>query len=147
MYPYIQIGPLVLGTYGIMLGLAFACGWRVLVANLRRHDRNGELAAPIVLLLGFSGIAGSKLYHVLETPSELLAHPLRSIFSANGFAWFGGLLAGILTLWLLAKHLEIPTLMLMDLVSPCAALGYGIGRLGCLLSGTAITVPRHCRGA
>ena len=146
MYPYIQIGPVVLGTYGIMLGVAFACGWKVLEANLRRHDHNGELAAPIVLLLGFSGIAGSKLYHVLETPAELLAHPLSSIFSANGFAWFGGLMAGILTLWLLAKHLKFPTLMLMDLVSPCAALGYGIGRLGCLLSGdgdygTATSLP------
>jgi phosphatidylglycerol---prolipoprotein diacylglyceryl transferase len=135
MYPYIQIGPVVLGTYGIILGLAFVCAWKVLQANLRRHNLEDRLAADVVLLLGLSGIVGSKLYHVLETPSQLLAHPFTTLFGSGGFAWFGGFLAGVLTLWLLARHLHVPTLMLMDLVSPSAALGYGIGRLGCLLAG------------
>ena len=135
MYPYIEIGPVVLGTYGVTLGLAFILAWKFLEVNLRRHGLKDGLAESIVLLLGLSGVVGSKLYHVLETPSQLLAHPGASVFSANGFALFGGLLAGLLALWLLARHFGLPTLMLMDLVSPCAALGYGVGRLGCLMSG------------
>jgi phosphatidylglycerol:prolipoprotein diacylglycerol transferase len=53
----------------------------------------------------------------------------------NGYTWFGGFLSGVTTLWFLAKHFNIPSLALLDLASPCAALGYGVARLGCLLAG------------
>jgi len=64
----------------------------------------------------------------------------------NGYTWFGGFLAGVTTLWFLAKHFNIPSLVLLDLASPCAALGYGVARLGCLLAGdgdygTATSLP------
>ncbi len=35
----------------------------------------------------------------------------------------------------LARHFDIPILEFMDLCAPPAALGYAIGRIGCLLSG------------
>src|SRR5712692_4797840 len=146
MYPYVQIGPIVLGTFGLTIGLAFVCAWKVLEANLRRHNLIDRLAEPIVLLLVLTGLVGSKLYAQLESPSQLLAHPFSSVFSSNGYTWFGGFLAGIATLWFLAKHYNIPALMLLDIVSPCAALGYGIARLGCLFAGdgdygTATSLP------
>jgi phosphatidylglycerol:prolipoprotein diacylglycerol transferase len=129
-----------------MMGLAFVCAWKVLEASLRQNNIAKRLADPIILLLALAGVVGSKLYHVLETPSVLLAHPFSLIVSSNGYAWFGGFLAGVITLLFLAKHFNIPALVLMDLVSPCAALGYGVGRLGCLLAGdgdygTATSLP------
>src|SRR5262245_55405929 len=146
MYPYIRIGPIVLGTYGITIGLAFVCAWKVLEANLRRHNLAERRAETIIFLVALAGIVGSRMYSALQVPSQLLDHPLNTILSSNGYAWFGGLFAGITTLWLLARRFNIAPLMLMDLVSPCAALGYGIGRLGCLLSGdgdygTATSLP------
>jgi phosphatidylglycerol:prolipoprotein diacylglycerol transferase len=36
---------------------------------------------------------------------------------------------------LLARHYKMPVLQMFDLASPAAALGYGVGRLGCLTSG------------
>lgn len=125
----------MLATYGITMGLAFVCAWKVLETNLRYRNLSDRLAEPVVLALALAGIAGSKMYHALETPSQLLAHPLSSLFGLNGYAWIGGVLSGITTLWFLAKHFSIPVLVLMDMVSPCAALGYSIGRLGCLLAG------------
>ena len=135
MYPYIRIGPILLWTYGLTLGFAFVCAWRALEVNLRRHNLPDRLAQRIILLLVISGIVGAKLYAVLEAPAQLLAHPFSSIFSSNGYTWFGGFLAGVTTLWFLAKHFNIPSLVLLDLASPCAALGYGVARLGCLLAG------------
>ena len=135
MYPYIRIGPFVLWTYGLTIGFAFVCAWKLLEVNLRRHNLPDRLAHPIVLLLVISGIAGAKLYAVLETPALLLAHPFSTVFSLNGYTWFGGFLAGVTTLWFLAKRFNIPSLVPLDLVSPCAALGYGVARLGCLLAG------------
>lgn len=146
MYPYIRIGPIVLWTYGLTIGFAFLCAWKLLEINLKRHNLPDRLAQPIILLLVISGIVGAKLYAVLENPTQLLAHPFSSVFSLNGYTWFGGFLAGVTTLWFLAKHFNIPSLVLLDLVSPCAALGYGVARLGCLLAGdgdygTATSLP------
>ncbi len=77
---------------------------------------------------------GARLYHVLESPRELLADP-SVLISRFGFAWFGGFLGGFVALVFLARRFEIPTLEFMDLCAPAAAVGYALGRIGCLLSG------------
>ena len=104
MYPYIQIGPIVLWSYGIFAGLAFVCSWSVLEVNLRRHHLSERLAQPMILLVALTGIVGSKLGAVLENPSQLLAHPFNTLFSSNGYTWYGGFLAGVTALWFLAGH-------------------------------------------
>lgn len=120
--------------YGLMVWLAFFAAYFVLSADLRRRKLPGD-ALNMILLLVVAGLAGSKLYHLLETPSEFFADPLRLFFSSFGFAWFGGLLGGLAVLIWLARHYRIPILVFLDACSPAAALGYAIGRLGCLLSG------------
>src|SRR5262249_8561290 len=63
------------------------------------------------------------------------ADPLGQIFSNYGFAWFGGLIAGIAAFMYLGHRYRLPLLLTFDVASPAAALAYGIGRIGCLLSG------------
>ena len=134
MFPFIQVGPLRLGTYGLMVWLAFFCAYFVLSADLRRRRMPGD-PLNIILLLVAAGLAGSKLYHLLETPSEFFSNPIGLFFSSYGFAWFGGFLGGLAVLLWLARHHRVPILAFLDACSPAAALGYAIGRLGCLLSG------------
>jgi prolipoprotein diacylglyceryltransferase/predicted O-methyltransferase YrrM len=102
-------------------------------ADLARRRLPGD-AALMILVIGLAGVLGSKIYHVLEEPGELAAHP-ELLISNTGFAWFGGMLGGLLALWYLARHYRIPELVMLDVASPAAALGYAFGRLGCLLSG------------
>jgi phosphatidylglycerol:prolipoprotein diacylglycerol transferase len=52
-----------------------------------------------------------------------------------GFAFVGAIIGGFLALVLLAKRFRISPLLMLDAASPAAALGYGIGRIGCLISG------------
>jgi len=52
-----------------------------------------------------------------------------------GFAWFGAFLGGFVALVLLARRYRMNVLLMLDVASPAAALGYGIGRIGCLISG------------
>lgn len=103
-------------------------------ADLRRRKLPAD-AYTIIGLAGIAGLLGAKLYHLLESPSEFFADPWPQLFSRTGFAWFGGFLGGFLTLILLARHYKIPILQMLDAASPAAALGYGIGRIGCLTSG------------
>lgn len=134
LVPFIQVGPLRLGTYGLMVWLACLGSYFVLSADLRRRKMAGD-PLNIILLLAVAGIAGSKLYYLLESPSEFFSNPVGLLFSSYGFTWFGGFLGGVLVLLWLARHYRIPTLAFLDACSPAGALGYAIGRIGCLVSG------------
>jgi phosphatidylglycerol:prolipoprotein diacylglycerol transferase len=94
-----------------------------------------NLAELFIAIPCICGIIGARLYHVLESPRDLLADPWGQLFSRYGLAWFGGLIAGAAAWMFLARRYKIPLLVSLDAGSPAAALGYGIGRLGCLLSG------------
>ncbi len=134
MLPYIHLGPVTLGTYGLLVATGLLAAFFVLRADLRRRGLDAD-PNTIVGLAGLAGLLGAKLWHLLETPAEFLAHPFRLIFSPLGFAFYGGLLGGLLTLVLLARHYRMPVLTMLDAASPAAAMGYGVGRLGCLISG------------
>lgn len=134
MIPFIHIGPLRLGTYGLMVWLGLVAGYLVLGRDLKRR----RLAADglnMILLIGLAGLLGSKLWHLLERPAEFFADPLGLLFSPFGFAWFGALVGGIATILLIARYYRIPMLLMLDTCAPGAAIGYALGRMGCLLSG------------
>jgi phosphatidylglycerol:prolipoprotein diacylglycerol transferase len=134
VYPFIHIGPLTLGTYGIMVATGLICAFFVIRAELRRRSYGAE-AENIIGTTGLAGLVGARLYHLLEAPSEFFAHPLRLLFSTTGFAWFGAVIGGFVALVLLARHYQMKILLMLDIASPAAAIGYGVGRIGCLISG------------
>lgn len=134
MTPFLHLGPVALPTFGLMMAAAIVAAFFVLRADLRRRGIQAD-ADTLCTIPALAGIAGAKLYHVLESPRELIANPWHELFSQFGFAWFGGLIAGIAAFVILARRDRIPLIELCDAASPAAALGYGIGRIGCLLSG------------
>jgi phosphatidylglycerol---prolipoprotein diacylglyceryl transferase len=134
MVPFLHLGPVTLPTFGLMVATAMIVAFVVLRADLRRRGVVAD-AEMLVAVPTVAGIAGAKLYHVLEAPREFFTDPWHQLFSQFGFAWFGGLLAGFAAFVMLARRFGIALLELCDAASPAAALGYGIGRIGCLLSG------------
>ena len=104
---------------------------------LARDFARRGISAPADLMVAvpcIAGLVGAKLYHVLEAPKELFADP-RLFISQYGFAWFGGFLGGVIAFVILSRYYRVPLLEVFDAASPAAALGYGLGRIGCLLSG------------
>jgi phosphatidylglycerol:prolipoprotein diacylglycerol transferase len=134
MLPFLHCGPFTLASYGLMAWCGFAGAYLMLRAEARRRvSRISALAA--VLVIAAAGLSGAKLYHALERPAALFVAPLEMLFGASGFAWFGGMAGGLTAIWWLARHYHVHTADLLDMCSPAAALGYAVGRLGCLLSG------------
>jgi phosphatidylglycerol:prolipoprotein diacylglycerol transferase len=148
MIPFLHLGPLTIPTFGLMVATGLLAAAYLLQADFDRrreqfvksgytkkgkpsHHDEGFL---IIGVAGLAGLVGARLYHVLETPRELVADP-SMLISRFGFAWFGGFLGGFVALVFLARRFRIPVLEFMDLCSPAAAAGYAIGRIGCLLSG------------
>ena len=134
MYPFIHVGRFSIGTFGIMLWLAAVAACWMLHRNFRRWKIDAD-AVGIVAIVTVAGVIGAKLWHVFETPQLFMQDPAGMIFDRAGFAWFGGLVAGILALWWQGRGAKLRGLTMLDLASPAAAIGYGVGRLGCLTSG------------
>ena len=138
MMPFLHIGPVEIPTFGLMVAAAMIAAYYVLRADLARRGmaaKDPSTAELFVVVPCLAGIVGAKLYHVLEMPRELFAHPAEELLSRYGLAWFGGLIAGFVAWVLVARAKRIPLLESFDAGSAAAALGYGIGRIGCLLSG------------
>src|SRR5271156_5924982 len=147
MIPFLHIGRFTIPTFGLMVACAMLAAYFVLRADLARRGvaaKNSGEAEALISFPCLAGFVGAKLYHLLESPAEFFADPLHLLFSPYGFAWFGGLLAGFATFafvaWRITKHNgaaghSVALLTIFDAGSPAAALGYGIGRIGCLLSG------------
>jgi phosphatidylglycerol---prolipoprotein diacylglyceryl transferase len=145
--PFLHIGSFTIPTFGLMVACAMIAGYFVLRADLFRRGIASKDSGEAEALISFpclAGFVGAKLYHLLESPAEFFAGPLHLLFSPYGFAWFGGLLAGFATFafvaWRITRHnatigRPVSLFTVFDAGSPAAALGYGIGRIGCLLSG------------
>lgn len=134
MYPFIHIGPLTLGSYGLMVAIGLICAFFILRADFARRGVSAD-AEAIIGITGLAGLAGSRLYHLLETPAEFFADPWPQLFSTMGFAFVGAIIGGFVALLILAKRFRMSPLLMLDAASPAAAMGYGIGRIGCLISG------------
>jgi phosphatidylglycerol:prolipoprotein diacylglycerol transferase len=138
MIPFLHLGPLLVPTFGLMIAAAMVAAYYVLRADMARRGlaaKDTSTAEMFVAVPALCGIVGAKLYHALETPRELLADPLGQLFSRYGLAWFGGLIAGFAAFVWLARRFKYSLLEVFDAGSAAAALGYGVGRIGCLLSG------------
>jgi phosphatidylglycerol---prolipoprotein diacylglyceryl transferase len=134
MFPFIHLGHFNLPTFGLMLWLAAVAGAFMMDRGFRRSrisaDAVGMVAVAVVL-----GIVGAKLWHVVDTPSEFRDIGWKVLWDSAGFAWFGGLVFGISALLVQGWRSKIGPLRTLDLAAPAAAIGYGIGRIGCFLSG------------
>ncbi|MGA3294378.1 MAG: prolipoprotein diacylglyceryl transferase family protein [Candidatus Acidiferrales bacterium] len=138
MIPFLHFGPVLIPTFGLMVAVAMLAAYYVLRADLARRGlapKDSPVAEILIAVPCLAGIAGAKLYHVLETPRELFADPMGQLLSRYGLAWFGGLIAGFAAFVWVARRHKILLLDAFDAGSAAAALGYGVGRIGCLLSG------------
>lgn len=94
-----------------------------------------EHVGNITLIAALAGIIGAKIFHNLENWDEFVADPIDALVSFSGLTMYGGLIcAAIACIWYGRKH-HIPTPHLIDATAPSLMLGYGVGRIGCHVSG------------
>ena len=135
MIPEIDIGPLQLQTFGIMLALALISCGLVAARRLRELGKPVDWAYEMVLAAGLGGIAGAKIDWIIQNPEQAFDGSLIDIVIGPGLVFFGGLLGGALAVCAWAYRRGFLGWDLLDLGAPGIALGYAIGRIGCQLSG------------
>ena len=132
MYPtIIDFGPFGIHSYGLMLATAFITSVFVMQHELKRRGFVPDLAATIVVAAAIGGIVGAKIYAALLDGRITLAE----LVSTSGLVWYGGFIGGCLGVLIVVVRSPNPTLATIDIIGPTVLLGYGIGRIGCLLAG------------
>jgi phosphatidylglycerol:prolipoprotein diacylglycerol transferase len=94
-----------------------------------------ELMGNIVGIAAIGGILGAKIFHNLENIDELMADPIGSLISFSGLTFYGGLIVAAIGILLYVRQYKISAWHMCDSAAPGLMLAYGMGRLGCHLSG------------
>jgi prolipoprotein diacylglyceryltransferase len=95
------------------------------------HDRVPDLA----VLAALFGFLGAKIFNSLENWGDFVKNPLESLFSFSGLTFYGGLICAALAIWYYASKRNIGFWYLNDAAAPGLMLAYGLGRVGCQVSG------------
>lgn len=137
MHPVIcEIGPFKIYSYGLMLAIAFF----ISVFFASKEAKKRSFPADLIWNTGFvaviAGIAGARIFYVLENIEFYFNHPLEIIILQHGgLSWFGGFILGTAAAIYYLKKRKFSVLKTLDIFAPYLALAQGIGRLGCFLNG------------
>lgn len=137
MYPILcRIGPVNVYSWGFMVALGFLAGLFTAMRYGRREGIKEERILDLFVYVVISAIVGARLAYVAVFFPQY-RNNLISIFYVNqgGLAFLGGLLAALAVVFFYVRYRKIDVMKLLDAISPAAAIGYGIGRIGCYLNG------------
>jgi phosphatidylglycerol---prolipoprotein diacylglyceryl transferase len=139
------------GMFGVFVAAAVCVGTVVANIEVRRLEvlnlipsavsptkgsfPASHLVSDLTLVSVVFGILGARIFHILDTPNEFLADPLAMIFTRAGLSIYGGLICGGVAGAIYLKKYSLPIRPMLDALAPSIALGYGIGRIGCQVSG------------
>ena len=147
MHPILfEIGSFPLGTYGLLLAIAFFAGTALAKRQASLDGLAPAAITDLAIAMLISAILGSKLLMILV---DLIggAH-FREVFSfatlRAGGAIHGGIIAATATFfWKLRKGQGLPLRLTGDALVPGVALGQAIGRLGCFSAGCCYGTEAH----
>lgn len=130
--------------FGLLVALAFLGANYFFLKEVLRKEKQGlivskegkstprEHVSMITLIAIVFGFLGAKIFAWLEDPV-----PLSEFFSDpfSGLTIYGGLITAFVAAVGYLKWHKMPLLPFMDAVAPGLMISYGIGRLGCHISG------------
>jgi prolipoprotein diacylglyceryltransferase len=94
-----------------------------------------QLMGNILVWAAVCGLLGAKIFHNLEYWDEFMRDPIEGIFSFSGLTFYGGLICGGAAVLFVANKYGIKPAHMLDIGGVGMMLAYGIGRIGCQMSG------------
>lgn len=136
VYPFVlQLGPLELTGYGLMMMVAFLmAGWAIQL-DLRQRGLDEDYAADIVIAGVIGGLVGAKLWYVVLTGET------DSLLRRGGFVWYGGFLGAVAAILINGWRRKVPGRFTAEICAAPLALGYALGRVGCFLVNDDYGIP------
>ena len=118
--------------YGVLFALGFTLG--ILYCARRSKDfglKSDDFYDMVILLIPLS-ILCARIYYVLFRLDDFIGRPLIAYFAVweGGIAIYGGIIGGILAIWLVTRRKKLPFLAMLDLTVFGVLIGQIIGRWG-----------------
>ena len=143
MYPLIHLGPITLGTYGLMICLGVALAALALLPICRRLGQSTQDALFMAVYALVAAAVGSKLLYlftVLPQLPDYTGEQWAGLLS-GGWVFYGGLLGAVGGAVLYCRQFHLDTLALVEPVVVVLPLGHAIGRVGCFMAGCCYGCP------
>lgn len=128
----INIGPLSLHLYGLLIALGILLGWYIAKRRASSYKIPTKIFDDYILIVPLvSALIFARIYHVLDYRNIYLQNPVTVFYIQNGgIGIWGAILGAIIGVWIVAKIKKLNTLKLLDLFAPSLAIGQAIGRIG-----------------
>lgn len=138
----IHIGTLLyIRFYGIILVTGAVIGTYLASTEARRKGQDPNLVWDALVWALVGGIIGARLYHVFTPPPSMVAagfttaayfaDPVKIFQVWNGGLGIpGGIVGGLLAMWLYARYAKVDFLTWVDIAAPAVPLAQAIGRWG-----------------
>lgn len=143
MYPIVfTAGAFQLHSYGVMAAAGFLLASLVLARNCRFAGITGDQASNMLLISLISGIAGARIFYVVQ-----FFHQFRNDFwrvfriDQGGLVFYGGLIFALVWLWGYSRWKKLDFVRVLDLFTPAIAIAHFCGRIGCFLHGCCFGAP------
>lgn len=144
MHPVlIQIGPLTIRWYGVMIAVAIMAAFWLAGREGARKGFERQKIYDFSFLVVIGGIIGARIYYVLFSDLSYFLHNPLKIFAfwEGGLAIHGAVISGIIVAIIYTRVKKIPFWKWADTFAPSLILGQTVGRIGCFLNGDAHGYP------
>lgn len=143
MHPILlELGPLTIYSYGVFLASAYLLGLWMAVRRANAAGLDGNRVLDLGIWVIIAALVGAKaLLFIVDFRYFTSSWDSFMTLVRSGGVFYGGLIAAVVVcIYQLRKH-KLPLWTSGDLFAPGIALGYMVGRLGCLLAGCCYGRP------
>ena len=133
-----EIGPITIYWYTVLVFIAFLLGGTLAINEAKKWKIPEDFMINLFFYLIPICIIGARVYYVLFNLDYYTVNPI-AIFKIweGGLAIHGGIIAGLIFVFIYAKKYKINWVRLLDILVVSLALGQAIGRWGNFFNGEA----------
>ncbi len=131
----VQIGPITIHMYGLMIGIGFAAAYFICCLRAKKKGLSEDIIWGILLCALAGAIIGTRLLFYLVSIPQILETPSILWNFKNGYVVYGGIIFGVLFGYMYCKRKKVSFLQYFDLVMPSVSVAQGFGRIGCFFAG------------
>ena len=126
-----KIGNIEIMWYSVLLLIAVIVGISLLLHEGKKHSYPKDFLFNLCFWTIIFGFIGARAYYVLFNLEQYASDPI-SIFKIweGGLAIYGGLIAGLITMFVYCKKYNVRLFKIVDMAVPGVILAQAIGRWG-----------------
>ena len=121
----------MISVYGIIISASIALSLYLAEHIIKKDGRNPDYFWGLALYTLLAGIAGARIYHVLDYHRYYMQHPLYiPALWSGGMSILGAVIGGVLGLFIYSKKNKLDLIYWLDVAAVVTPLAQAIGRWG-----------------